>query len=340
MNVMQAVVLNEAKKFDSLKLQEVSYPEPGLGEVVVQIKAAALNHRDVWIVQGLYAGIKVPVVLGSDGAGVVHRVSEGVPEEWLGKAVLINPSLNWGNDPAVQGKDYQILGMPQDGTQAEFVRVPVANVVEKPEYLSWEEAAAIPLAGLTGYRALFTRGGLQAGETVLLTGIGGGVASLMLKMALSAGAVVAVTSGDEQKIARAVESGALGGANYREPDWPKKIRQILGDRQIDLVVDSAGGTGFDSLIGLVKPGGRLVFFGATAGNAPELNLRRIFWKQLTLLGTTMGTEQDFARMIRLFETHRIQPPIDRVFPFSRFQEAYRRMMEAKQFGKIVLKWEK
>jgi len=339
MKTMQAIVLNEVKKFDSLKLQEVPYPDPGPGEVVVQIKAAALNHRDVWIVQGLYAGIKVPVILGSDGAGVIHQIGEGVPEEWLGKTVLINPSLNWGNDPAVQGKNYQILGMPQNGTQAEFVRVPAANVVENPDYLSWEEAAALPLAGLTGYRALFTRGKLQAGETVLLTGIGGGVASLMLKMAIAAGAVVVVTSGDEQKIARAVESGALGGANYKEPDWPQKIREILGNRPIDLVVDSAGGEGFEPLISLVKPGGRLVFFGATAGNPPELNLRRIFWKQLNLLGTTMGNEQDFARMIRLFETHRIQPLIDQVFPFSRFRKAYQRMMEGRQFGKIVLKWE-
>ncbi|HFE65456.1 MAG TPA: alcohol dehydrogenase, partial [Caldithrix sp.] len=168
MKTMKAVVLSEVKGIDGFTLTEVPRPKPGSGEVVVQIRAAALNHRDLWIARGLYARIVTPVILGSDGAGVISDVGEGVSQEWLNREVIINPSLNWGNDPAVQQKDYRILGMPDNGTQAEYVVVPVTNVREKPAYLSWEEAAAIPLGGLTGYRALFTRGGLKAGETVLL----------------------------------------------------------------------------------------------------------------------------------------------------------------------------
>lgn len=338
MKTMKAVVLKEVKGIGGFAFTKVPRPKPGTGEVLVKIRAAALNHRDLWIAQGLYAKIITPVILGSDGAGVIAEVGEGVSRDWLNREVIINPSLNWGSDPAVQQKDYRILGMPDNGTQAEYLVVPVTNVYEKPAYLGWEEAAAIPLGGLTGYRALFTRGNLKAGETVLLTGIGGGVASLMLKMALIAGATVVVTSGDSQKIEAAQATGALGGANYKNTKWTEEIRRISANRPIDLVVDSAGGEGFARLTGLVKPGGRIVFFGATAGNPSQVNLRQIFWKQITLVGTTMGNEKDFREMVRLFETHRIQPLLDNVYSFEQYASAYRRMSEGKQCGKIVLKW--
>lgn len=336
METMKAIVLNEVKNLDALRLEQVARPVAGQGEAIVQIKAAALNHRDVWIVQGLYAKIKLPVILGSDGAGVVAEVGSPEHQQWVGKEVIINPSLNWGTNPAAQGEGYRILGMPDNGTQAEFIRVPVANLVPKPQYLSFEEAAAIPLAGLTGYRALFTRGNLQAGETVLITGIGGGVSALMLQMALAAGARVLVTSGNDAKIQQAVQLGATGGANYKNARWAEEIEQLGGKQGVDLIVDSAGGEGFTDLIEIANPGGRLVFFGATAGNPPSINLRRIFWKQLTLRGTTMGNELDFGRMVRLLEMHRIRPKIDRIFHFREYRAAYQRMMNAEQFGKIVL----
>lgn len=336
MKTMKAIIFQEKKNFDSLQIQEVPYPQPGAGEATVALKAAALNHRDVWIIQGLYAGIKTPIILGSDGAGVVQEVGEGVEKSWVGKAVIINPSLDWGDNPRVQGKNYRILGLPDDGTQAEYVKVPAGNIVEKPEYLSFEEAAAIPLGGLTGYRALFTQGNLKAGETVLLTGIGGGVAALMMQMALAAGARVLVTSGREEKIERAVKAGAAGGVNYRSEGWGKEIARLAGAHGVDLVVDSAGGDGFDELVSLVNSGGRIVFFGATRGNPSTLTLRRIFWKQLTIQGTTMGSRQDFYEMIRLFERHQLKPIIDGPYAFDDYRTAYERMMKGEQFGKIVI----
>ncbi|RMG66276.1 MAG: alcohol dehydrogenase [Calditrichaeota bacterium] len=334
---MRAVTLHGVKDWEKLKLDHRPVPEPGPGQVRVRLKAAALNHRDVWIVQGLYPGIKVPVVLGSDGAGIVEAVGQGVSSDWLGREVIINPALDWGDNPRVQQKTFRILGLPDDGTHAEAVVVPAGNLFPKPAYLSWEEAAAIPLGGLTGYRALFTQGRVRAGETVLITGIGGGVAALMLQMALAAGARVLVTSGSEEKLARARAQGAAGGVNYRQPDWPEQLRALAGEQGIDLVVDSAGGEGFSHLVDLVNPGGRLVFFGATAGNPPGINQRKLFWKQLTLQGTTMGSPQDFREMVRLFQVHQIKPLVDSVHPLEAYRAAYLRMKEGQQFGKIVLK---
>ncbi len=334
--IMKAVVLHEVKNWDRLQLEDLPLPEPGPGQVRVRLKAAALNHRDVWIVQGLYPGIKLPVVLGSDGAGVVDAAGEGVSRDWLGREVIIDPALDWGDNPRVQQRTFRILGLPDDGTHAQYVVVPAGNLVPKPSYLSWPEAAAIPLAGLTGYRALFTQGRLRAGETVLLTGIGGGVAALMLQMACAAGARVLVTSGSDEKIERARRQGAAGGANYRKPDWPEQLKKLAGKAGIDLVVDSAGGEGFSQLVDLVNPGGRLVFFGATAGNPPGVNQRKLFWKQLTLQGTTMGSPQDFREMVRLFELHQIRPVVDSTHPLKNFRVAYQRMREGQQFGKIVL----
>ncbi len=336
MSGMRAVVLHQTKDLDHLTLDTVPIPEPAPGEVRVRLKAAALNHRDVWIVQGLYANIQLPVILGSDGVGVVDQVGDGVDPSWIGKAVIINPSLNWGRNPRAQGKDYRILGMPDNGTHADWITIGVNQVVPKPDYLPFAEAAAIPLAGLTGYRALFTQGKLTAGETVLLTGIGGGVAALMLKMALAAGARVVVTSSSDEKIKKAVNAGAFGGANYREEGWFLHLQKLTAPHGIDLIVDSAGGNHFANLIQLVNPGGRIVFFGATAGNPSQLDLRRIFWKQITLQGTTMGTEQDFYEMIRLFDTHKIKPIVDTTIPLENYRAAYERMLNGKQFGKIVL----
>lgn len=333
---MRAIVFQEEKNFDSMQIKEIPYPEPKEGEAVVEVKASALNHRDVWITRGLYANIKAPIVLGSDGAGIVREAGEGVKKKWLNKAVIINPALNWGDNSRAQQSTFSILGLPDNGTQAEYVAVSAANLIEKPEHLSFEEAAAIPLGGLTGYRALFTQGKLASNETVLITGIGGGVAALMMQMALAFNARVLVTSGSDAKIARAVKAGATGGANYKAENWPQQITELAGAKGVDLIVDSAGGEGFDDLIGIANPGGRLVCFGATAGNPSKINLRRIFWQQLTLQGTTMGHEKDFAQMVHFFESYRIKPLVDGVYPFSRFREAYQRMMKGEQFGKIVL----
>ena len=337
MEKMNALVFEKPDGIDALAFREVDYPKPAAGEVVVKVEASALNHRDVWITQGLYAGIKTPIILGSDGAGTVYELGENVLENWLHKPVLINPSLNWGDNLRAQQKKFRILGLPDNGVQAEFVCVPVENIVQKPDYLSFAEAAAIPLAGLTGYRALFTQGNLQAGQTVLITGIGGGVASLMLLMAVAAGANVLVTSGNEEKIERAKSAGAIGGANYRSDDWAEKISAAAGENGVDLIIDSAGGEGFDNLLNIVNPGGKIVFFGATAGNPPGINLRKIFWKQVTVQGTTMGTQTDFSEMVHFFEKHHIHPLVDGPFDWQDYPEAFRRMASGEQFGKIVVR---
>lgn len=333
---MKAIVLRETGGPEVLRVETLPDPEPGPGEVLVRLAAAALNKRDSWIRQGRYAGIQLPAILGSDGAGEVVAVGEDVDPSLEGWRVVMNPSLDWGADARVQGPGFHILGMPTAGTYAEYVRVPARAIHAMPSSLSAEEGAAIPLAGLTAYRAVVTRGQAQVDEHVVITGVGGGVATMALQMARYAGARVSVTSGSEAKLARAQEFGAQGGVNYKDPAWVKRLRDLT-DGGPHLVIDGTGGEQLDQLLDLVRPGGRIVSYGSTLGNVPELQVRRIFWKQLTLMGTTMGTDQEFADMLKWFETGAISPIVDCVYPLEEAAEAHRRMDEAAQFGKIVLR---
>jgi zinc-binding alcohol dehydrogenase/oxidoreductase len=334
---MKAIVLHEIGEPEKLRYENVPDPKPGKGEAVVQLHAAALNRRDVWIRTGKYAGIKLPIILGSDGAGEVVEVGNDEDKSWIGKSVVINPTLEWGNNPRVQSSSFRILGLPDNGTYAQLVKIPAANLFPKPQHFSFEEAAAIPLASVTAYRAVVTRGQVQSGETVLVTGIGGGVALAALQIAKSLGAKVIVTSGSDEKLERARTLGATGGVNYHAEDWGNTIRSLAGDVGIDVVIDSVGGEMFNRGIDLLKPGGRFVSYGSTTGNVNDLVLRRIFWKQLTVLGSTMGTQEDFSAMLQLYERKIIPPIIDSVLPLERASEAHRRMELANQFGKIVLK---
>jgi zinc-binding alcohol dehydrogenase/oxidoreductase len=331
---VKAVVLRALGDPEVLGVEVMSDPEPAEGEVVVKLAAAALNRRDVWIRRGKYAGIKLPVILGSDGAGEVVTVGPGVDRSLVGQAVVINPSLDWGHDPRAQGSRYRILGLPDDGTYAELVKVPATNVRPKPAALSFAEAAAVPLGALTAYRALFTRGCLQKEDTVLVTGIGGGVSTFVLLMARRKGARVFVTSGSDLKLELARSLGAEGGANYRTQDWTKEIKRLTGEGP-DLVVDSVGGETFEKAVDILKPGGRLVSYGATTGPAGGFEIRRVFWKQLSIIGSTMGTPEEFDAMLGLFEQG-MRPVVDSVFPLEEAAESHRRMEEAEQFGKIVL----
>ena len=256
-------------------------------------------------------------------------------EHWIGKQVIIYPSLQWGNSEFYQDPlHFKILGLPDYGTLAQYVKVPIANLFEKPAYLSFEEAAAIPLAGLTAYRALFKRACLQAGEKVLITGIGGGVAQFLLQFALAANAEAYVNSGEEEKIARAVRSGARWGVNYKVADWVKQLREKAGS--IDVIVDGAAGESVSQLLDLARPGGRLVFYGATKGPATQVEMRRIFWKQLNVLGSTMGSPADFQDMLNFLDQQRIKPVIDKIFSLSDGENALQRMNSGLQFGKIVI----
>ena len=332
---MKAVVLRALGGPEVLRVEDVPNPRPAAGEVVVRLHAAALNHRDVWIRTGQYAGIRLPIILGSDGAGDVVEPGTGVDGAWRGREVVIDPALNWGDDKRVQGKTFQILGLPRDGTYAELVMVPADSLHDRPPNLSWEEAAAVPLASVTAYRALVTRAQIETGETVVVTGIGGGVATCALLMARRLGAAVYVTSGSDAKLEAARQHGAAGGVNHGDPEWPKVLVALIGERP-DVVIDGAGGETFNRALDLVKPGGRVVSYGATLGPTQNLEVRRIFWKQLNVLGSTMGTRRDFAAMLRLYADG-LRPIVDSVVPLECASEAHRRMEEGKQFGKIVLR---
>ena len=330
---MKALVLNEIKQ--PLNLEERPPLEAGPGEVVVRLNAAALNRRDFWITRGMYPGIVTPIVPGSDGAGVVDRVGDGVDDSWLGQEVLINPGLDWGTNEAAQSDAFTILGLPRNGTFATEVAVPAGQLHAKPESFSWEEAAALPLAGLTAYRALFSQGGLKAGENVLITGIGGGVATFALQFAVAAGANVWVTSSSGGKRKRAIELGANGGFDYLEDDWGKACLKSAGAP--NLIIDSAGGPGYATLLDIAAPGGRIVNYGATAGPPEKLDLFKVFWKQLRLLGSTMGSPADFAAMLNFVAEHSLKPVVDDVVPLTEGPEAVERMKNSPQFGKIVLR---
>ena len=320
---------------NQLAIAEVSEQQAGPGEAVVTLRAAALNHRDVWIKAGQYAGLKWPCIPGSDGAGVVTSVGQGVDPGWIGREVVINPSFDWGPDEQAQGGKFAILGLPRDGTLAEKVAVPVAQLSAKPAHLSWEEAAALPLAGLTAYRALFSRARMKPTDRVLITGIGGGVALFVLQFAVAAGAEVWVTSSSSGKIARAVALGATGGFDYTQAGWAATAAKAPG--LFDVIVDSAGGESFGDLIDLAAPGGRIVFFGATRGNGPALAMRKIFWRQLSLLGTTMGSPADWCAMTEFVALHRLRPIVSDVFPLAEGADAFTLMERGGQFGKIVVK---
>jgi zinc-binding alcohol dehydrogenase/oxidoreductase len=321
---MKAIRLHELGGPQNLRVDEVDQRIPRDGEVMVRIRAAALNHRDVFITQGLYRNIQLPCILGADGAGDIDE-----------KAVLIDPTIGWGEDDRVWRTDASILGMPRDGTFAQYVCVPRENVYASPEHLSYEEAAALPLGGVTAFRAICARGELQEGETVLITGIGGGVQTFALLYAKALGARVVVTSGSDEKLEKAKQLGADIGVNYRtDPQWHKTARKLAGS--IDMVIDSAGGDSFVNALSILRWGGRAVTYGGTVGDA-TVKMFPIFWNQLDIRGTSMGSPTDFTKMLHFVKKHRIKPVIDCVYEMSDIVHAAQRMSDAQQFGKIVLR---
>lgn len=329
---MKAIVLESAE--NPIVYKDVEKPTLQPGEVLVQIKAAALNRRDYWITIGKYAGIKYPTILGADGAGIVVEAAGHEGQQWIGKEVLINPANNWGDSPDFQGKDFKILGLPEDGTFAEYVKTRTEYIYAKPAHLNWEQAAALPLAGITAYRALFTKGKAKKGDKVLIVGVGAGTGAIALQMAVAAGCKVFVTSGSGDKLQQAKKLGAAAGVNYKAQDWAEQLHELAGG--FDVIIDSALGDGFAKLPDLCNPGARIVFFGGTAGDMPAINGRKIFWKQLQILGTTMGTADDFKGLLNLVTEHEIKPVVDEVFALANAKDAFKRMAQSSQFGKLVL----
>jgi zinc-binding alcohol dehydrogenase/oxidoreductase len=331
--LMKAIVLESADKPPVLK--EVAKPMLKPGEALVKIKAAALNRRDYWITIGKYAGIKYPTILGSDGAGIVYEAGDDKDKYLLDQEVIINPGYGWGDNEHFQSNDFKILGLPDDGTFAEYVKVTADQLYPKPAHLTWEQAAALPLAGLTAYRALFVKGKAKKGDKVLITGVGSGTGTIALQLALAAGCKVFVTSGSGEKIEQAKQMGASAGVNYRAQDWAEHLEHLAGG--FDIIIDSALGEGFAKLPDICNPGGRIVIFGGTAGNIPALNGRKLFWRQLQIIGTMMGSPDDFKAMVDFLNMHQIVPVVDEVFALADAAKAISKMEHSSQFGKIVLK---
>lgn len=327
---MKSLVLSSPGQ---IELKDLPIPTLSPGKVLVKMKAVALNRRDDWIREGKYPNIKFGGVLGSDGAGVVEQVFDEADKSWVGSEVIINPNIDWGSDPEVQSSKYSVLGMPVNGTFAEYISVSLDRIHRKPAHLDFLQAAALPLGGLTAYRALFRKGGLRAGQNVLITGFGGGVAQFAFLFAKAAGANVYVSSGSDEKIEKALKLGAKGAYNYRKQVNFEELWKTKGG--FDLVIDSAGGDQLNNFIKVLRPLGKIVFYGATNGLPAKIDLYRMFWNQLSLIGTTMGNDQEFVDMIAFVEKHQLRPMVDSIRPFSRMVESFPDITKSNKVGKIV-----
>ncbi|AGK52595.1 zinc-binding dehydrogenase [Bacillus sp. 1NLA3E] len=325
---MKAVVHAEKTGIEGLTYREIEEIQPKVGEVRVKLKTAGLNHRDLFTLTR-HQPTDPPLIIGSDGAGIIDSVGEGVANVQIGDEVMINPSLGWKEKSDAPPPGFEILGLPFHGTFAEQVVVPAENVVKKPAYLSWEEAGVVSLAALTAYRALFTRGKIKQGMKVLIPGIGSGVATLLLQFAKAVGASVYVTSRSKEKCAKALELGAEKAIDSNA-DWSK----ALAGEKMDLVIECVGAATFNKSLEQLRPGGTIVTFGASAGDEVQINLRSFFYGQLNLLGSTLGSGEEYKEMIQFIEKYQIKPALDHVYPLDQFGQAFERMNKAEQLGKI------
>ena len=342
---MRALTISGHGGTDKIEFRtDVARPAPSSGQVCVRIHAAALNHLDVFTVAGLPGvAITPPWVLGADGAGIIDEVGTGVTSVSPGDRVVINPGISDRTcEFCMRGEQsmcvkFRLLGEHLPGTFADYVVVPEQNVRRIRDTVSFETAAAYLLATLTAWRMLVTRASVRSGENVLVWGIGGGVAQAAMRIALMRGARVWVTSGSDAKLARARELGAHETINHRTTSVGKEIRARTGKRGVDAIVDSVGqSTWPDSLIALAR-GGRLVTCGGTSGPMVETDIRRLFWNQWTIMGSTMGNDSEFDAVVAELAAGRLFPVIDSVFDLADGRAAFDRMTNAEQFGKIVLR---
>lgn len=340
---MRALYFEEHGSFENLRVGERPNPQAGPGEVLIALQAAAFNHLDLFVLHGL-PGIPVPLphIGGADGAGVVVEVGPGVANVREGDEVVFNPGIWCGQCEFCRKGEhslcfsYGIVGEHTDGTFAEYVKVKAEACFPKPAHMSWEEAAAFPLTFLTAWRMLFTRARLQAGETVLIHGIGGGVAQAATILARQAQAAVIVTSSDDAKLEKAKGLGAEITINYTREDVARKVRELTGKRGVDVVVETTGKATWMTSLRCAAKGGRIVTCGATTGPDPAEEIRLIFWNQLSILGSTMGNQKEFADMLSMVCEKKLRPLVDKVFPLAEGIAAYRYLAEGRQFGKVVL----
>ncbi len=350
---MKAIRIHATGGPEVVRQEDIPRPRPAPDEALVEVRAASLNHLDIWVRQG-QPKPPLPHTLGSDGAGVVAELGEeaaraaeageaGAPR--VGDEVLIDPGISCGRCEMCRAGEqsqcatFHLVGEGRSGTLAEAVALPARNCYRKPAAFSFAEAAAFGLVHLTAWRMLIGRAALRAGETVLIHGIGGGVATAALGIARAAGAgAIVVTSSSARKLARARELGATAALDYRAlgKDLHKAVREALGGRGVDSVVDTVGGDTWPQSLRALRKGGRLVTCGATAGGSPPADIQRIFWYQLSILGSSMGTPRDMREVLRLAEAGVLKPVVDEVFPFDRATEALARLERGEQVGKIVV----
>jgi NADPH:quinone reductase-like Zn-dependent oxidoreductase len=327
-------------------LEYTDVPEPALraNEVVVEVKACALNHLDIFVRNGL-PGIEIPLphILGNDVAGVVREVGELVTWVKPGDEVMVQPGVSCGHcEACLSGRDnmcreYDIVGYRRDGGYAERVVVPGVNIIPKPGRLNWEEAAALPLVTVTAWHMLVTRANVQPGEDVLVHAAGSGVGSIAIQIAKLRGARVITTASSDEKLAKARELGADETINYTRDDWPKEVRRLTDRRGVDVVVEHTGAATWPGSISALKNNGRLVTCGATSGFDARTDLRQVFYRHLTLLGSFMGSKAELLEAMKFVAAGKIRGVVDRVLPLSEARQAHELIEDRAQFGKVVLK---
>jgi len=338
---MQAVRFHQHGGPEQLRYEEVPDPVAGAGQVLVRLQAAALNHLDLFCRTGI-PGVPLPHIGGADGSGVVAARGTGVTDLQVGDGVLLNPALSDQTCAFCQAGEhslcdnFKILGEQLDGTFAEYVAVPHENAVRIPEGVSFIEAAAYPLVTLTAWRMLITRAQIRPGETVLILGVGGGVSSAAVQIAKHAGARVIATSGSNAKLKRAEALGADVTINHREKDFSREVWALTHKRGVEVVVENVGEATWPGSIRALAKGGRLVTCGASSGPKPDEDIRRIFVKQITILGSTMGNRREFAAIVALLGAGVLKPIVDRTYSLQETAQAQRALEQGEQFGKIVL----
>lgn len=340
---MKAVRIREHGGPDRLLLEEIDRPVPAPGEALIQVKACSLNHLDLWVRRGI-PGVRFPLPMtpGSDVAGIVVEPGPAAAEHPAGQRVLVAPGVSCGRCQAcLSGQDplcptYGILGETRDGGCAEFIAVPAANLLPYPDGCSFAEAAAIPLVFLTAWHMIVARGKIRPGETVLIQAAGSGIGTAAIQIAKLWGAEVIATAGSDAKLKKARELGAGACINYSSADIVKEVRKLTEKRGVDLVIDHVGKATWDASIRSLAPGGRLVTCGATSGAEAKTNLRYLFFKSLSLLGSTMGSRAELFEILRHVQGGRLRPVLDRTFPLEQVAEAHLYLEDRRQFGKVVL----